>query len=78
MLRNFICKSKSPAIALVEGANRKVLMMALHWRTTISRFAALRGICNGHYFIVATVFTFVEKLNITPKNNFRIVNLNES
>jgi len=31
MLRNFICKSKSPAIAQVEGANRKVLMMAMHW-----------------------------------------------
>jgi len=70
MLRNFICKSKSPAIAHAPGANRKVLMMAMHWSSDCKcRFAALRGICNGHYFIVTTVFTSVEKLNTVSCNS---------
>ena len=50
MLRNFICKSKSPAIALVEGANRKVLMMATHWRMTSKSFCRPSGYMHRSLF----------------------------
>ena len=71
MLRNFICKSKSPAIAQVECANQKVLMMAMHWSSDCKcRFAALRGICTSRK-IAATVFTSLAQFNMEPYYQIR-------